>query len=154
MSVPIINKQASARVVTRAWQRIAQVPANLDRRDDFQPCYVCGRPVDTKSKGTRWLHVINGGWEAAEPGDVIDPAGDMDWLPVGSECFKAQPDLKRARSRLSACVAVDRKSDDFFGVVISGGVEVHRTEATRTATLADHRAFAWAESNGYLVEVD
>ncbi len=97
MAIPIISKPAAKRLVARAWHRIAQVEANLDRRDDFQPCHVCGRPVDTKSKGTRWLHVINGGWEAAEPGEVIDPAGDLQWQPVGSECFKAQPELKRAK---------------------------------------------------------
>lgn len=96
MSVPIRTYRAAQRLINAAWRRIAQSPESLARRDDFQPCYICGRPVDTKSSRTRWLRVIDGGGTAAEDGDTIDPAGDLLWHPVGADCFKGQPELRSA----------------------------------------------------------
>lgn len=100
--IRIERKRGPQRLIDAAWRRIAQKPANLDRRDDFQPCLICGRPVDTKSAGTRWIHVIEGGSHAAEPGDVIDQAGDLYFHPIGSDCLRNQPALKPVAKRSPA----------------------------------------------------
>lgn len=94
--VLIHMNRGEQRLIDAAWRRIAQKPENLDRRDDFQPCFVCGRPVDTKKATMRWLHVINGGSHAAEPDDKIDEGGDLGMHPVGADCLRRQPARVRA----------------------------------------------------------
>lgn len=88
MAIPIELNRAEDRLVDAAWARIAQKSANLDRRDDFEPCYICGRPLDTRADGTRWIRVVDGGDSAAEQGEEIDPAGDLGLQPVGRDCLK------------------------------------------------------------------
>jgi len=84
------NQRKARNLCNAMW---AKIPA--ERRDDYWPCYICERPV-LKSKA-RWIHVIEGGGHAAEDTDTnINPAADMLWHPVGPECMRRQPALRRA----------------------------------------------------------
>ena len=60
---------------------------------DESPCIVCGKAL----KEPRWLlNVINGGHDIAtdEPPGDIDEAGDLYWLPIGTDCLRRHPELK------------------------------------------------------------
>jgi hypothetical protein len=51
-----------------------------------EPCVVCGKPCGKRP----WLaHLIAGGDRFAQPGEEeSDPAADVGWHAVGSECAK------------------------------------------------------------------
>jgi hypothetical protein len=98
MAIRFETKKVASYLIDRAWARIAQKPENLNRRDEFWPCIVCGLPIDGQK--AKWIHVIDGGCRAAEDGDEIDPGGDMYWHPIGPDCLRRQPQLKPvAKSR-------------------------------------------------------
>jgi hypothetical protein len=83
-------KRTHARLLEAVWRKVP-----TERRDEFKECFVCGRPVDVKRSGTRWIRVIHGGDGAAEPGEEIQQDSDLGCHPVGPECLRQQPMLRR-----------------------------------------------------------
>lgn len=53
-------------------------------------CAICGRGIDITKSHFR-IHIVDGGTQIASPdhpeGD-IDPAGNLQWLPVGGGCVR------------------------------------------------------------------
>lgn len=66
--------------------------SHYDDCDD--QCFLCCRPVRSESKGTRWIHIVEGGGLLARVGaddTQFDAAGDMGWFPVGPRCARKIP---------------------------------------------------------------
>lgn len=69
---------------------------NAQRRNDDKdalPCAVCGKQV---SKPRWWVHVHMGGSHIVtdEEAAGLDPAADMYFFPLGSDCLRKHPELK------------------------------------------------------------
>jgi hypothetical protein len=88
------TKKTPPRLVDQAWSRI---PA--ERRADFWPCIICELPVD--SKKSMWIHVVDGGGNAAEPNEAVAEAGDVGCHPIGPDCLRRQPQLKPVAFKLN-----------------------------------------------------
>ena len=69
-----------------------------DGNDDYQPCIICGKPVniDTNPKTVPWIHDHNGGGCAVTETEAraLDPGADLGWWPIGSDCLRKHPELK------------------------------------------------------------
>ncbi len=73
-------------------ERTSDYDRNESKAGDHLPCLVCGRGIKNEGRA-KWVHVIKGGSYAWEPGDAVDPAGDLGAYPIGPECSKKYPDL-------------------------------------------------------------
>lgn len=67
---------------------------NLEKvKHDQLPCVVCGKSIKTPR---RWVRVVNGGCWIGTPADAIDnPAADMGYFPIGSDCLRNYPEIKQ-----------------------------------------------------------
>lgn len=73
------------------WPGTPEYRANEARvREPNQPCACCGRPVDVRRPGTRWVTVQDGGATITDEPDESD-RGFMGCFPVGPECAKRIP---------------------------------------------------------------
>lgn len=63
------------------------------RPSDVMPCAVCGKGV---SNPRWWVHVHGGGSVLVmeDEAATLDPAGDMYFFPLGSNCYRQHPELK------------------------------------------------------------
>lgn len=81
-----------------------------------EPCFICGKAVDT-TKPHYMVHIVDGGGIAAteEEAKHFDPNGDMGSFPVGSECIRKQPGLK-SRATLVNPLSPSPEGDDLAPV--------------------------------------
>lgn len=77
-----------------------------------EPCFICGKAVDTTNPHYM-IHIVDGGGIAAteEEAKHFDPNGDMGSFPVGSECIRKQPGLK-SRATLVNPLSPSPEGDD------------------------------------------
>lgn len=66
---------------------------NRDRcKDDELPCVVCGKGVKTPKN---WVRIVNGGtWIGTAAEGDAEPAADLGYYPVGSDCLRKHPEIK------------------------------------------------------------
>ncbi len=74
------------------------------KQGDAPHCIICGRPIRALKRAS-WVHVIEGGGYAAEPGDEIRPRADCGCHPVGPDCRKAHPELPYLPAEVGALFA-------------------------------------------------
>ncbi len=69
------------------------------------PCAICGKGIKP-SNPRHWVHVIRGGAVFAPIAQVeeIDPAGDMGWYPIGTECARKLPRAHRTAKAADSTV--------------------------------------------------
>lgn len=58
------------------------------------PCVLCGRPVKNLDSAV-FLRVVDGGGRFAKSTEDVDLDGDMGSFPVGPDCYRKNPELKR-----------------------------------------------------------
>jgi hypothetical protein len=61
---------------------------------DTMPCVICGRPINT-ADCRLWVHVVEGGSHIILPDTIYgNPAADLLYYPIGSNCLRVHPEYK------------------------------------------------------------